>query len=342
MFRSLSPFAALRRAGAALAACGAAMALSGAARAQDDYVVRALEIADPKAVFATVESVNVVPARARIGGVLVELGVDEGDRVEAGQEIALVASESLALQIEAINARIEAAAARDSQAQIDLARAEELVGRGVMPRARLDETRTAASVARRELDAARAERGVLVETVSEGAVAAPAAGRVLDAPVTIGSVLLPGEMVASVASENYVLRLRLPERHARFLTVGAQVRVDAPALGGEAAAVARIVQVYPQIRDGRVIADAELDGLGDFFVGERVRVWVGTELRTAIIAPSAFLETRYGVDFVRVRADGDAIHEVAVQRGRPVEAEGVENGVEILSGLAPGDVLVAP
>ncbi len=327
---------------AAIAASFLAIAANQAARGQDEFVVRAVEVADPKAVFATVESVNVVPARARIGGILVELEVDEGDRVEAGQEIALVASQSLALQIEAINARIEAAQARDAQAQIDLQRAEELVGRGVMPRARLDETRTAASVARRELDAARAERGVLGETVSEGAVAAPTAGRVLAAPVTIGSVLLPGEMVASVASENYVLRLRLPERHARFLSVGAEVRVDAPELGGEAAAVARISQVYPQIQDGRVIADAELEGLGDFFVGERVRVWVGTELRNAIIAPADFLETRYGVDFVRVRADGDSIHEVAVQRGRPTIADGVENGVEILSGLAPGDVLVAP
>ena len=35
--------------------------------------------------FATVESANIVPARARIGGTVVQLAVQQGDRVEQGQ-----------------------------------------------------------------------------------------------------------------------------------------------------------------------------------------------------------------------------------------------------------------
>ena len=50
----------------------------------DTFEVRETMIADEKAVFATVESINTVPARARIGGTIGELLVDEGDMVEAG------------------------------------------------------------------------------------------------------------------------------------------------------------------------------------------------------------------------------------------------------------------
>ena len=132
---------------------------------------------------------------------------------------------------------------------------------------RLDEARTQASVVGRQLEEARAQRDVLVEQVSEGAVLAPVSGRVLRVPITVGAVVLPGEAIAEVALENYVLRLALPERHARFMAEGDEVRVDESALGGGAPRTARIVQVYPHIADGRVIADATVEGLGDFFVG---------------------------------------------------------------------------
>lgn len=323
------------------------LALTSGAAAQEPttapqrFDIVASEIADAKSVFATVESVNIISARARIGGTVATLSVDEGDSVEAGQTVAVVASGTLALQIEGVAARIEALNAQSVQAQIDLSRAEDLAGRGVLPRARLDEARTQASVVGRQLEEARAERDVLVEQVSEGAVLAPAAGRVLSVPLTLGAVVLPGEAVASIAAENYVLRLSLPERHARFVSEGDEVRVDAGAVAGAPERVARVVQVYPQIQDGRVFADASVEGLGDFFVGERVRVWVSTEARQALVVPRRLVRTRHGLDFVRLRTADGGLLEVRVQLGRAEAAEGAEDGVEVLSGLAPGDVLIA-
>ena len=56
-------------------------------------------VADEKAVFATVESISVVPARGRIGGIVVQLHVREGDPVTSGQAIAAIGDEKLALQM---------------------------------------------------------------------------------------------------------------------------------------------------------------------------------------------------------------------------------------------------
>ena len=103
-----------------------------------------------------------------------------------------------------------------------------------------------------------------------------------------------------------------------------------------------IRQVYPRIEAGRVTADAVVEGLGDFFVGERVRVLIYTDARPGILIPSALIETRYGLDYVSVLdADGNP-HDVVVQRGGVRVGDDGAQQVEILSGLQPGDLLVQP
>ena len=63
-----------------------APALAQHALAQETFTVEPKTVADEKAVFATVESANVVPARARIGGTVAELSAKEGDEVKVMYE----------------------------------------------------------------------------------------------------------------------------------------------------------------------------------------------------------------------------------------------------------------
>lgn len=304
---------------------------------QGIHTVSATAVADEKAVFATVESINVIPARARNNGTVAELKIHEGDRVEQGQVIALVGDEKLALQVDAIESRIAGLEAQLKQAQIDLDRVTPLVPSGAAPKSSLDQARTAYTVADNSLKTASSERDVIRRQMQEGEVLAPVAGRVLKIPVTAGTVVLPGETIAMVAEENYVLRLRVPERHAISLKLGDPVRLDTPELGERAASTGKIVKIYPQIEQGRVIADAEVEGLGSYFVGERVRVWISGGQRSAIILPDGYITTRFGTDYARIRQSSGSVMDVPVQRG-----QSVASGVEILSGLKMGDVLVKP
>ena len=114
---------------------------------------------------------------------------------------------------------------------------EDLFSRGTIPKTRLDEARTAFNVATNALKARTAERSVIQQQVTEGNVLAPTSGRVLKVPVTTGTVILAGETVATVAEQNFVLRLRVPERHARFLKAGDPVRIDGEELGKSGAAI---------------------------------------------------------------------------------------------------------
>lgn len=315
-----------------------AMALPAGAQ-EATFTVSAGEVEDRKSVFATVESVDVVSARARIGGTVTELLVDEGSPVQAGQMIARVVDEKLALQTKSVDARIESLTSQRDLANTTLARSEKLFSTGAIPKSRLDEARSALEVADRSLAAAEAERQVLDQTRVEGDVLSPAAGRILTVQVRKGSVVLPGEPVATLAAEAYILRLQLPERHAMFISQGDEVQVAERGLGALTPASGAnlrsgvIRQVYPEIKGGRVSADVEVAGLGDFFVGERIRVWIGTGKRPAIVVPETYLYARYGLTFTKL-SDG---REVVVQPGLPQDG-----GVEVLSGLEPGDILSRP
>lgn len=305
-----------------------------------EFVVERQSVADRKIVFATVESTDITTARARIGGTLQNLEIDEGDLVTKGQRIATVEDEKLPQELAAVDARIGALKARVDLAALDLERISALRDRNTVSQARLDESQATFDALTGELAAAEAEREVVRQRLKEADVLAPAAGRVLDVQAIDGTVVMPGEAIATLAVETYVLRLQLPERHARFIEVGDEVLVGrgglaaADGIGGETPQRAGTVrQVYPRMAEGRVVADVEVEGLGDFFVGERVPVYVATGERQTILVPGDHVYRRHGLAYVRL-ADGS---EVVVQPGPETEA-----GIEILSGLRPGDVLVDP
>ena len=323
---------------AALTAFALALSLAGRAFASGDtFTVQPVTVSDEKAVFATVESANVVPARARIGGTIAELAVRQGAHVERGQVIATVGDEKLVLQLRSLDAQIAGLKAQLAQANIDLDRAQRIYKTGAIPKSQLDQAQTNVDVAGNSLKAQTGQRAVVEQQLAEGQVLAPTAGRVLTVPVTNGTVVMAGDQLATIAEQDFVLRIRVPERHARFLKVGDPIRLDGKDLGLDSSKTGTISLVYPDIEDGRVVADARVEGLTDYFVGERIRVWVSGGDRQTFILPARLITTRFGIDYVKLQQPGGAPIDVPVQRGRETP-----DGIEILSGVAAGDVLVQP
>jgi RND family efflux transporter MFP subunit len=326
------------RSAALAAACAGGLmlaALSASALAAS-LVVEPRMVTEWKAVFGQVEARDEVPARARIGGTLATLEVEEGDTVAAGARIAVVSDEKIAFRIAAIEARLRALQSQLANAEAELARAETLVERGVATRQRVDQLATAAEVVRNEISAARAERSVVVQQGEEGAVLAPAAGRILKVPVTRGAVILPGETVAVLGSGGTFLRLSVPERHAARLGEGADIEIET----GGGLSPGRLAKIYPTIENGRVVADVEVPGLDATFINARLLVRLPVGERSALLLPPAAIVTRAGLDFVRLRL-GEGEVERTVLTGGAVRHDG-ETHVEILTGLAPGDEVIVP
>ena len=313
-----------------------------------EFVAKTETVPEMKAVFGQVESSNVVPARARIGGTIRAIKVEEGQEVAEGEVIAEVVDDKLALQRDAADARMKQASSQLDNAKLALDRAKQLLARGVTSQAAVDQAQTNYDVAVNQVSAAGAERAVIEQQATEGSVLAPASGRVLAVPVTLGSVILAGEPVARIATGRYYLRLSLPERHAAEIRSDGSVLVGQRGLnplasgGSEAARKGKVVKVYPEIVDGRVVADVDVDGIGDYFVNERTLVWIPVGSRRAIGVPPRAVTTRHGVDYVRLAgAAGAEPQEVAVILGPTFESAGTTL-VEILTGLANGDRVLMP
>jgi hypothetical protein len=71
-------------------------------------------------------------------------------------------------------------------------------------------------------------------------------------------------------------------------------------------------------------------------------VWVPAGERISVIVPAAFIITRFGIDYARVRTAATTVVDVPVQRGRALPRPDMPDALEILSGLHAGDVLVRP
>lgn len=330
----------LAAAAVAMAACGKApqrVAAPSVAASGERLTLATQTIDDLKPVAATVTTRDMAEARARIGGTLSRLLVKEGDLVRKGQVLAVVTDQRLAFETSAFGAQVVAAAAEADRARAELKRVEVLHARGYYATARLEQAQAAARAAQGQLEAIRAQRSAAAELVGQGAVLAPTDGRVLRAQTPAGSVVSPGQSVATITAGAPLLRLEIPEAQAGALKVGDTVVIvvaDLPGIGPTGV----IDQIYPAVSGGRVVADVGVPRLDAGLVGRRVRVRVKVGERAALILPRRFVSTRYGIDFIRVAGRDGQVADVAVQ----VTPGAAADQVEVLSGVAVGDVVIAP
>jgi RND family efflux transporter MFP subunit len=312
----------------------AALFLAAAPLRAEPLTLSLTDITDWKAVYGTVEARDRVPARARLGGILVTLSVAEGDMVTEGQDLGLVTDDKLALQSDALAAQRTALAAQLANAQTDLARGEDLLASGTTTAQRVDALRTAVDVLKGQIASLDAQAQVIDQQVAEGRILAPVSGRVLDVPASRGEVVQPGEPVAVIGGGGTFLRISVPERHATSLVEGDPIEIAAE----DATLTGTLSRVYPLIENGRVTADVEITDLPDRFVGARLLVRLPIGTRPALLIPASALTTRAGLDFVAlVQPEGPSLRTIVP--GERLTLNGTPM-VEVLSGLAPGDAIL--
>lgn len=299
------------------------------------YLVTREEVTDWKAVYGRIEAKDMIPARARLGGTLIDLTAKEGDLVQAGQPLGKVVDEKIGFQINAIDAQLTALAAQLANAQSELKRGQELKARGVLTTQQLDALQTQVDVYMGQIEAQKASRRVIEQQATEGEVLAPISGRVLTVPVAKGAVVMAGETVATIGGGGFFLRLSVPERHATAMAEGDEISIETAA----GPKTGRLAKVYPLIETGRVTADVEVADLDSAFVDARVLVRLPLATREAIRIPAALVSTRSGLDFVTVEKDG-AREIRTVVPGDHVTVEGTDM-VEIVTGLMGGETVVA-
>jgi RND family efflux transporter MFP subunit len=264
---------------------------------------------------------------------VMELAVEEGDTVRAGQVLLRLDDAVPAAQLAQAEAAVAEAEAALAMARLDLGRATELSRTQNTPRQVLDQRQSATRQAEARLASARAARDEARARLAQTQLRAPTDGIVLKRTALPGAVLGVGqEMLRLLRDGRLELDARVPELDLATIAPGQPVRV----LHGsrEIAATVRAIApgVTPESRLGTVHIALPADA--GLLPGMFARAEIQGEAASRIAIPQESVVFRDGAPSAFILKGG----QVALRR---LTTGARLNGmVEVLEGLAPGDQVV--
>lgn len=287
-------------------------------------------------VVGTLSAHDEATVAAQVAGQIEQSHVDIGDRVTAGQELALIdktSYEALAQQSAANLARAGASAANATQ---NLKRIQELQRNSIASASELDQAIADVGQAQADVKAAEAADAIARLNLERSRVKAPFDGAVTERVASVGNYVAVGTPIVRVVKTDPLrLRLEVPERESVAVRVGQEVRVTLE--GDTNVYTGRIARIAPAIREADRMLQVEAD------VPNRVELRVGLFARAQIIVsqgeqgvsvPPNAIVTFAGLEKVVAVQDGKAA-EKTVATGR----SGAD-WVEIVSGLNVDEIVV--
>jgi len=297
-------------------------------------------------------------ARAAVGakiiGRVVELPVDEGDTIAAGDIIAVLDSEDLQASVRLAEASLNEARARLADAEREFARQADLVQDRLTSQALYDAALTQREVALAQVGTAEARLNSAQATLDYTVVRAPIDGVIIERNIEMGEMVAPGGFtsqqstgsivrIADPASleveadinESYIARLQLGQR--------ASIRVDAVP-GFEYSG--RLRQIVPTADRQRAVVQVKvsIDNIDARLVPDMSCTVTFLEEgvdETELVQPPKLLVPEEAVQYAGnaaflFRVDGNVLRRVRVVLG-----ETSDGRVEALEGVSGGETVVS-
>jgi membrane fusion protein, multidrug efflux system len=282
----------------------------------------------------------------RVGGTVDRLSVAVGDVVRQGQPMARIDPTDYELRVEQAEAALAQARALLRRADADYERVRALYESNNASKSELDAGRAAAESAQAQVEAGAKQLEQARQQLAYTRLAAPFAGAVASVDVEVNENVRSGQQIFLLTGgEGIDVEVAVPEGLISRVEVGQQVWAEFPALRGRRfrgavkevgvavtgasptfQVVVRLEQEAPEVRSGMAAEVTFPLERGD---GDR------------IVVPAVSVgEDRQGrfVFVLEPQGEGEGVvRRRAVTVGQPTEAL---NGIEILDGLAEGDVVV--
>jgi len=338
---------------------------------------------------ARVATASRVEVGSTLTGRVLQIAVDEGAQVKAGDLLVRLESDELRAALAQTQASERQAAARLAglrstgrstaqagvaqaasvlaAAQADLERTQDLVAKGFLSEARLDEAHRAVAVAQAQLDGARAQRAAVAEPgtdvtqaqaqlaqasaaraaaearLGEAVLTAPADARVLSRMVEPGQIVQPGRALLGLALAGPLqLVAQVDERYLGQLQAGQVAGVLADAYPTQRFA-ARVLSIAPLVDAQRGAIEVK------FSLPQPAPAFLREDMTLSVEVETARREQALVVPADALRGDESTGHSVWLAHDGRVEVRKVRLGLrtldaaEILDGLSAGEVvLVGP
>lgn len=290
----------------------------------------------------TVEAVGTVRAEyiatvtSRVVGAILQLRAAAGQRIAKGEVIAELDDRDLRSRVEQAREAVRAAEAALAQAQSDYKRDKPLFEQRVISTYDFEHTETNLKTAEANLDRLRQARHEAEVNFSYAVIRSPFDGVVVDKQAEAGELAAPGKPLLTMYQEDRLwLEAGVPEEQLSRVRVGQTyaVRIDAR----DRVLQGRLVEVVPSSDPATrtVLARVRLEDTRGLLPGMFGRLLIPAPPQQILVVPAQAVRRAGQLTMVDVVQQGRVARRT-VQLGRAADGQ-----LEVLSGLAPGDTIVA-
>jgi HlyD family secretion protein len=325
------------------------------------------------AASGTVQAFDLLSVSPRASGLQIQaVNVRQGDRVSAGQVLAVLDDSVLRAQIDQAQAEVTAAEAAVAQAEAAAAQAEataaeaqdkfdrynDLFAKGAISEEELETRRTQFSTAQQEMGSAiasidsaqatvrsrKAEVDQLYTQLGQTAVLAPTDGIIAKKSATVGDTATAGTpLFELISGDQLELALSVPQAQMAKVREGASVQITSSADAN--------LQLQGQIRSIDPTVDAQsrkatvnvsLPGSDRLRPGMYLQAAIVTGTRQGVVVPAAAVLPQSSGGFIVYTVDGQGLAKAQpVEVGERTLAAGkVPAQIEITSGLLANATVV--
>ena len=326
----------MRRASATLA--GVLVLLAGAHALAQGLQTVPVDYRDVDSVYSTealVEAVRQSTISSQVMGRIVDLRVDAGDRVKAGQVIARIDPREATQAVASSEANVAQARASLQNARLNLERARQLLASKFVSQAAVDSAEAQYKAAEAQLQAAEAAAGQASVSRGYTNIVAPFSGVISARHVEVGEMASPGKpLFTAFDPTDMRVIAEVPQTQLADIKRLSRATVEVPSTGQwfKVKSMTVLPAADPRTHSTRVRLDLPDDGRS-VYPGVYARANFATGTAKKLVLPNAAVVRRSEVTGVYVV---DAKGNVQFRQVRLGEAAG-EGVREVLAGVVPGE-----
>jgi RND family efflux transporter MFP subunit len=277
--------------------------------------------------------------RAEVQGIVLEVAVEDGQRVARGQLLGRITDDAVRDQVVSAQSAVRTANEAFVVAQRNAERAEKLAKAGALADRELEQARWSVTNAEGALADARARLASAEKQWAQTQLRAPIAGIVSERHVNAGDVAQQGTALFTVVDPRSLrLEAQIPVAALEALRLGTPVPFAVDGYG-DRQFEGRVIRINPAVdpatRQVRVTVALPNQG-GQLVAGLFAQGRAAVELRAGIVVPTSAIDRR-GIRPTVTRVKSGLAERVEVTVG--IE-DPTSDRVEITSGLAEGDTVI--
>lgn len=276
----------------------------------------------------------------KVGGLVQQVAVQDGQRVRRGQLIAAISAEDYALQVEQAQVQVKQAETGLNVARSTYQRVERLYESNSVSLSEFEQAKGNYEASLAQLDAARKQEQAAQNQLSYTRLTAPFDGVISGLNVAAGELVGAGNPIGALSSEAQPeVQVGVPDRYVGQLRPGLPVEIRLSALPGKVFRGEVTELAYGQSQATTYPVRAKFVAPGEAIrpgLSAEVRFLMGDQSQASLLIPAkAVGEDAQGRHFVyRLAGSGDTLH---VRQQFVGLGELLPGGFVLDSGLQAGD-----